>query len=274
MDIASTKKLDNGVTMPALGFGVYKVGDKEAEQSVLWALEAGYRHIDTAKVYENEKGVGRAIKAGGVKREEIFVTTKLWNQDMRDNRQKAAFEQSLKDLGTDYVDLYLIHWPVPNFAESWNILEQIYRTGKARAIGVSNFQIHHLERLAETREIAPMVNQIESHPLLTQKDLTGYCRQKGIICEAWSPLGGEGARILEEKTIRDIAAKHGRTEAQVVLRWDLQRNVVPLPKSVHRERIESNADLFDFTLGDGDMAAIDAMNKNKRVGPDPDNFNF
>ena len=274
MDMSTTRKLRNGVLMPVLGYGVFKASDKEAEQGVLWALEAGYRHIDTAKIYGNEAGVGRAIAASGIPREQLFVTTKLWNDDMRKNRQREAFDQSLKDLNLKYVDLYLIHWPVENFAESWKIMEEILASKRARAVGVSNFQIHHLETLQKSSTEIPAVNQIESHPLLTQEPLLEYCTGKGIVCQAWSPLGGEGGKVLKEKTIVGIAEKYGRTPAQIVLRWDLQRGFVPLPKSVHKERIISNADLFDFELDDTDMKAISAMNRNHRFGSDPDTFTF
>jgi len=274
MDITSTKKLHNGVMIPRLGFGVFRASVEDTVKSVKWALEAGYRHIDTAKIYGNEAAVGKAVKESGIPRDKIFITTKLWNQDMRDNRQEEAFEQSLKDLGMDYVDLYLIHWPVPNFAESWNILEKLYKEKKIRAIGVSNFQIHHLEELAQTQVVMPVVNQIECHPYLTQQPLIHFCRGMDIAVEAWGPLGGQGADIMEQKTIRDIAEKHERTPAQVILRWHLQHDVIPLPKSVHRERVFSNADLYDFNLDEGDIAAIDAMNQDKRLGADPDNFSF
>ena len=274
MDITTKKTLNNGVQMPILGYGVFLADNEETERGVLWALEAGYRHIDTAAYYGNEKAVGKAVKSSGLKRNEVFVTTKLWNQDQRDKRQREAFEKSLDELGLEYVDLYLIHWPVSNFPETWNILEDILKSGKAKAIGVSNFQPRHLDKLAETATVTPAVNQVESHPLLTQKPLIEYCAKKGIACQAWSPLGGKGARILDEKTIKDLADKHGRTPAQIVLRWDLQRGITPLPKSVHQERIISNARLFDFSLGDDDMAVIDAMNKNKRGGPDPDHVDF
>ena len=274
MDINTKKRLRNGVEIPILGFGVWKASDKEAEQSVLWALEAGYRHIDTAKIYGNEAGVGRAVNASGIPRDQIFVTTKLWNDDMRKKRERAAFEQSLKDLCLEYVDLYLVHWPVAQFAESWKVMEEILASKQARAIGVCNFQIHHLEALLQTAREIPAVNQIESHPLLTQQPLLQYCEAKDMACEAWSPLGGEGARMLQEETIVGIAEKYGKTPAQIILRWDLQRGFIPLPKSVHKERIASNAALFDFTLDDADMAAINAMNQDKRIGPDPDNFPF
>lgn len=274
MDISSTITLHNGGAMPRLGFGVFRASVKDAETSVRWALEAGYRHIDTAKIYGNEAAVGRAVKGSGLMREHIFVTTKLWNADMRAGRQMAAFEESLNELGMDYVDLYLIHWPVENFVESWKILEEIHASGRAKAIGVSNFQPHHLDTLLQTAQIVPAVNQVESHPYLTQKPLMDYCAQKGIVCEAWGPLGGQGAQIMAEQTIGDIADKHGKTPAQVILRWDLQRGIVPLPKSVHRERIFSNAELYDFALDDEDMRAIEAMNRDQRLGADPDNFSF
>lgn len=266
--------LRNGVAIPQLGFGVFKVSDKEAEQAVAWALEAGYRHIDTAAVYGNETGVGKAFRASRLRRKDVFVTTKLWNTDMRAKQQHDALDHSLSKLDMDYVDLYLIHWPVENFAESWKVLEDIYASGRARAIGVSNFQIHHLEKLMETAWETPMVNQIECHPLLAQQPLIDYCVQKGIVCEAWGPFGGEGARLLHESEIMALAEKYGRSPAQIIVRWHVQRGVIPLTKSVHKERIASNRDVYDFTLNSADMAAIAAMNRNSRFGADPDNFNF
>ena len=274
MTLTNSRVLRNGVVMPVPGLGVAYTSDEDAEKAVLWALEAGCRHVDTAKIYANEGGVGRAIAASGIPREDIFVTTKLWNDDMRNNRQREAFEQSLKDLGLDYVDLYLIHWPVGNFVESWKIMEDILASKRTRAIGVSNFQIHHLKELWRASGEIPAVNQIESHPLLTQYPLLEYCAEKDIACQAWSPLGGEGGAVLKEEAVVSVAAKHGKSPAQVVLRWDLQRGIVPLPRSTRKERIISNLDIFDFELDDADMAAIDALDRGHRFGPDPDNFSL
>ncbi|KDE48947.1 glyoxal reductase [Geobacillus sp. CAMR12739] len=266
--------LHNGVKMPWVGLGVYKVKEgEEVRSAVRTALEIGYRHVDTAAFYENEEGVGQAIRESGIPREQVFVTTKVWNTDQGYETTLKAFDKSLKKLGFDYVDLYLVHWPVKGkYKETYKALEKLYKDGYVRAIGVSNFQIHHLQDVMADCEIKPMVNQVEYHPRLTQKELLTFCRENGIQLEAWSPLmRGE---ILSEPTIVDIGRKYGKTPAQVVLRWDLQRGVVTIPKSVTPARIKENADIFDFSLTDEEMKQIDALNLNKRVGPDPDNFNF
>lgn len=266
--------LHNGVKMPWVGLGVYKVKEgEEVKSTVRTALEIGYRHIDTAAFYENEEGVGQAIRESGIPREQVFVTTKVWNTDQGYETTLKAFDASLKKLGFDYVDLYLVHWPVKGkYKETYKALEKLYKDGYVRAIGVSNFQIHHLQDVLADCEIKPMVNQVEYHPRLTQKELLTFCRKNGIQLEAWSPLmRGE---ILTEPTIVEIGKKYGKTPAQVVLRWDLQHGVVTIPKSVTPARIKENADIFDFSLTDEEMKQIDALNLNKRVGPDPDNFNF
>ncbi|KZE97273.1 Glyoxal reductase [Geobacillus stearothermophilus] len=266
--------LHNGVQMPWVGLGVYKVKEgEEVKSAVRTALEIGYRHIDTAAFYENEEGVGQAIRESGIPREQVFVTTKVWNTDQGYETTLKAFDASLKKLGFDYVDLYLVHWPVKGkYKETYKALEKLYKDGYVRAIGVSNFQIHHLQDVLADCEIKPMVNQVEYHPRLTQKELLTFCRENGIQLEAWSPLmRGE---ILTEPTIVEIGKKYGKTPAQVVLRWDLQHGVVTIPKSVTPARIKENADIFDFSLTDEEMKQIDALNLNKRVGPDPDNFNF
>ncbi|OQP06871.1 aldo/keto reductase [Geobacillus sp. 46C-IIa] len=266
--------LHNGVQMPWVGLGVYKVKEgEEVKSAVRTALEIGYRHIDTAAFYENEEGVGQAIRESGIPREQVFVTTKVWNTDQGYETTLKAFDTSLKKLGFDYVDLYLVHWPVKGkYKETYKALEKLYKDGYVRAIGVSNFQIHHLQDVLADCEIKPMVNQVEYHPRLTQKELHAFCRENGIQLEAWSPLmRGE---ILNEPTIVEIGKKYGKTPAQVVLRWDLQNGVVTIPKSVTPARIKENADLFDFSLTDEEMKRIDALNLNKRIGPDPDNFNF
>ncbi|EPR28093.1 Aldo/keto reductase family protein [Geobacillus sp. WSUCF1] len=268
------RTLHNGVKMPWVGLGVYKVKEgKEVRSAVRTALEIGYRHVDTAAFYENEEGVGQAIRESGIPREQVFVTTKVWNTDQGYETTLKAFDKSLKKLGFDYVDLYLVHWPVKGkYKETYKALEKLYKDGYVRAIGVSNFQIHHLQDVMADCEIKPMVNQVEYHPRLTQKELLTFCRENGIQLEAWSPLmRGE---ILSEPTIVDIGRKYGKTPAQVVLRWDLQHGVVTIPKSVTPARIKENADIFDFSLTDEEMKQIDALNLNKRVGPDPDNFNF
>ncbi|KJE28030.1 aldo/keto reductase family protein [Geobacillus kaustophilus] len=266
--------LHNGVKMPWVGLGVYKVKEgEEVRSAVRTALEIGYRHVDTAAFYENEEGVGQAIRESGIPREQVFVTTKVWNTDQGYEATLKAFDRSLKKLGFDYVDLYLVHWPVKGkYKETYRALEKLYKDGYVRAIGVSNFHIHHLQDVLADCEIKPMVNQVEYHPRLTQKELHAFCRENGIQLEAWSPLmRGE---ILSEPTIVDIGRKYGKTPAQVVLRWDLQHGVVTIPKSVTPARIKENADIFDFSLTDEEMKQIDALNLNKRVGPDPDNFNF
>jgi len=259
-----------------LGLGVFKAPEgSAARQAVLWALEAGYRHIDTAAIYGNEASVGEGLTLSGLDRKDVFITTKLWNEDMRQGRQEAAFHDSLKRLKLDYVDLYLIHWPVPGkYEESWKVMEKLYKEGKIRAIGVSNFHRHHLESLEKIAEVMPMVNQIECHPLLKQQELVEYCQSKNMAVTAWSPLGGQGSGLLDSPVLKEIAGRYGKSPAQIILRWDLQRGIITIPKSVHKERIQQNADIFDFELSTSDMNAINAMNKDQRTGADPDNFHF
>ncbi|MGX1901795.1 aldo/keto reductase [Thermolongibacillus altinsuensis] len=266
--------LHNGVKMPWLGLGVWKMEDREEViRAVKTALEIGYRHIDTAAIYKNEEGVGQAIKESGVPREEIFITTKVWNSDQGYETTLQAFETSLQKLGLDYVDLYLVHWPVKEkYKETYKALEKLYKEGRVRAIGVSNFQIHHLEDLMADCEIKPMVNQVEYHPRLSQKELHAFCKKHGIQLEAWSPL--MQGKLLDDPTLIEIGKKYGKSPAQVILRWDLQNEVVTIPKSVKPHRIKENADLFDFELTAEDMEKIDALNKDERIGPDPDNFDF
>ncbi|WP_350019862.1 aldo/keto reductase [Priestia flexa] len=273
-NLQSTTKLANGVEMPWFGLGVFKVEDgQQVIDSVKWAINAGYKSIDTAKIYENEEGVGQAIKEAGVPREDLFITTKVWNSDQGYDSTLEAFETSLNKLGLDYLDLYLIHWPVEGkYKDTWRALEKLYKDGKVKAIGVSNFQIHHLEDLMKDAEVKPMVNQVELHPLLTQVELRDFCKKNDIQIEAWSPLAqGE---LLDNAVLKEIADKHGKSTAQVILRWDLQSEIVTIPKSVKEHRIVENASIFDFELSQEDMAKIDALNKNHRVGPDPDNFDF
>lgn len=272
-NIKDTATLHNGVAMPWLGLGVWKSKEgSEVVEAVKMALSAGYRSIDTAAAYGNEAGVGQGIAASGVKREEIFVTTKVWNADQGYDTTLAAFDTSMDKLGLDVLDLYLIHWPTKGkYKETWKALEKLYKDGKVRAIGVCNFQTHHLEDLMRDAEIVPMVNQVEYHPLLTQKPLLAYCKQHNIQLEAWSPLMQGN---LDQPELAKLADKYGKTPAQIILRWDLQHGVITIPKSVRQHRIEENAAIFDFELSAEDMAAIDALNENRRFGPDPDNFNF
>lgn len=261
--------------MPWFGLGVFQIhSDAETETVVRTAIDHGYRSVDTAALYRNERGVGRAIRTCGLPREQLFVTTKVWNDDMRRGRVEAAFEDSLKKLGLDYVDLYLLHWPIKgHIVESWRALEKLHRAGRIKAIGVSNYMIPHLEELLGAAEIVPAVNQIEYHPYLQSKPLVEHCRRKGIQVEAWSPLMQAGA-LLKDPTLVRIAEKHGKSAAQVILRWDVQGGVITIPKSVRAERIAGNADIFDFELSDEEMAAIAALDRNERNGADPMNFRF
>ena len=272
--IQDTATLHNGVAIPWLGLGTWKAAEGgDVEQAIGSALELGYRSIDTATVYGNEAGVGRAIADSSIARDELFVTTKVWNSDQGYDSTLAAFDASLQRLGLDHVDLYLVHWPVQGkYKQTWKALEQIYRDGRARAIGVSNFLEHHLRDLLAEAEVVPMVNQIEFHPHLVQPDLLAFCREQRIQVEAWSPLmRGEVFEIAE---IREIAETHGKTPAQVVLRWNLQHAVVTIPKSVRREHIAANADLFDFRLSDEEMNTLDRLDQHRRIGPDPDHVDF
>lgn len=265
--------LRNGVSMPWLGLGVWKVNEgQEVEHSVRHAIQTGYASIDTAAAYGNEEGVGRAIRDSGAPRDSLFVTTKVWNARQGYESTLQAFEDSRSKLGLEVIDLYLIHWPVKGkYKDTWRALEKLYKDGAVRAIGVSNFQVHHLQELLDGCEVTPMVNQVEFHPLLTQKPLLAFCREHGIQLEAWSPLMQGN---LELPLLAELSAKYGKTAAQVVLRWDLQHGVVTIPKSVTAHRIEENANVFDFELSEEDMARLDALNQDKRFGPDPDHFNF
>ncbi|WP_320776083.1 aldo/keto reductase [Streptomyces sp. CRN 30] len=267
--------LNNGVEMPQLGFGVWQVPDDEAEQAVATALEAGYRSIDTAAIYGNERGTGKALAASGLPREELFVTTKLWNSEQGYDSTLRAFDASLEKLGLEYVDLYLIHWPTPakdTYTDTYKAFEKLYADGRAKAIGVSNFLPEHLDRLIDATSVVPAVNQIELHPHLQQQESREYHAQRGIATEAWSPLG-QGKGLLEVPAIVAIAQKHGRTPAQVVLRWHLQIGNVVIPKSVTPSRIKENIDVFDFSLDDEDVAAIAALNEDRRIGPNPADVN-
>lgn len=273
-DINGTVTLANGVTMPYLGLGVFKVKDgEEVVNAVTYALDAGYRHIDTAAAYQNENGVGKAVQQHQVPREEVFITSKLWNSQQGYDAAIRAFHQSIQRLKTDYLDLYLIHWPVKEkYKESWKALETLYNEGKIKAIGVSNFLRHHLDDLLQSSNITPMVNQVEFHPYLVQQELLDFCLSNNIRYEAWSPLMQGEAFEMEE--LKSLAQKYGKSVAQLILRWDLQKGVVTIPKSVHANRIKENAQLFDFEISTEDVAKMDSLDRGKRFGPDPDNFNF
>ncbi|USG67157.1 aldo/keto reductase [Brevibacillus ruminantium] len=271
--LADTTVLNNGVKMPWLGLGVWKVkeGD-EVQRAILSALETGYRAIDTAAVYGNEAGVGDAIRDSGIARDQLFITTKVWNSDQGYETTLKAFDESMKKLRLDYLDLYLVHWPVKGkYVDTWKALEKLYRDGYVRSIGVSNFKVHHLQDLKQHSEIVPAVDQVEYHPLLTQNELLAYCKENGIQMEAWSPLMQGN---LDQPVLAEIGQKYGKSAAQVVLRWDLQNGVVTIPKSVTPERIRQNADVFDFTLTSEEMERISALNQDKRFGPDPDHIDF
>ncbi|KOO42694.1 aldo/keto reductase [Priestia koreensis] len=264
--------LHNGVHMPWFGLGVYKVEEGQtAVDSVRLAIQHGYRSIDTASFYKNEESVGKGIRESGIPREELFITTKVWNTEQGYDETLATFDQSLTKLGLDYIDLYLIHWPVKEtFKETWRALEKLYKDEKVRAIGVSNFNINHLERLLEDATVKPMVNQVEYHPLLSQEELHQYCKENGIQLEAWSPL--MRGQLLENPVLLDIANKYSKSTAQIVLRWDLQNGVVTIPKSTKEQRIVENASIFDFQLTDDEMKRISNLNENKRSGTDPATF--
>ena len=277
-NLKDTTTLHNGVNMPWFGLGVFKVEEgPELVNAVKTAIKHGYRSIDTAAIYENETGVGQGIQEGlkeaGITREDLFVTSKVWNSDLGYESTIAAYEASLERLGLDYLDLYLIHWPVEGkYKDAWRALETLYKEGRVKAIGVSNFQIHHLEDLMKDAEVKPMVNQVERHPRLTQKELQAFCQEHGIQLEAWSPL--MQGQLLDNDVLQGIADKHGKSVAQVILRWDLQQGVVVIPKSTKEHRIVENADVFDFELSKEEMETIDGLNQDHRVGPDPDNFDF
>ncbi|MFI1796252.1 aldo/keto reductase [Streptomyces sp. NPDC020379] len=268
--------LNNGVEMPQLGYGVWQVPDDQAFDAVTTALETGYRSIDTAAVYENERGVGKAIAASDLPRGELFVTTKVWNSDHGYDPTLRAFDASLERLGLDYVDLYLIHWPVPardTFVDTYKALEKLQADGRARAIGVCNFQPAHLERLIAETSVVPAVNQIELHPNLAQSELRAYHARHGIATEAWSPLG-QGKGLLSDPVVVRLAAKHDRTPAQIVLRWHLQLGNVVIPKSVTPSRIRENLDVFGFELDGEDLRALAGLDNGTRLGPDPDEFDL
>ena len=282
--VNSPIKLNNGVEIPCVGYGTFRTDPAVTAQAVQDAIAAGYRHIDTAKVYENEVGVGQGIKAAGVPREELFVTSKLWNTDRGYEATKAAFQASLDRLGLDYLDLYLIHWPANEKqfgadaakinAETWRAMEELYEAGKIRAIGLSNFMPHHVAELLKTAKIKPMVDQIEVHPGWTHVEEIKKLQAMDIVVEAWGPLGGQGATVLVDPTMQKIAAAHGKSTAQVSLRWILQQGVVPLPKSVHVDRIKQNMELFDFELSNEEMQTIAVLPNLGGQCKDPDDVDF
>lgn len=267
-------KLNNGVEMPWFGLGVWQVKDgEEAKDSVKAAIKAGYVGIDTAAAYKNEKSVGEAIRESGANLDDLFITSKVWNGDQGYDETLAAFDATMEKLGLDVLDLYLIHWPVEGkYKDTWRAMEKLYKDGRIRAIGVSNFQPHHLDDLLADAEVVPAVNQIEFHPLLTQNDLLNYCAQKGIQVEAWSPLAR--GLLFDNEVVKGLGDKYGKSPAQILLRWVLDKGVVVLTRSVKESRIVENADLFDFVLTPEDVTALEELNKNQRTGPDPDNFDF
>ena len=270
-NIMDKTELYNKVKMPWLGYGTYKAHDNELVEGIKYALSFGYRLIDTAEMYENEEEVGKAIRESRIPREEIFITSKVWNTNQGYESTLRSFENSLKRLGVDYLDLYLIHWPVRGkYIETWKALEKIYKEGRVRAIGVSNFLIHHLKDIIDNCEIVPMVNQVEFHPYLLQKDLLEFCKKNKIQLEAWSPI--MRGKVNDIPQIVEIAKKYNKTPAQIALRWDLQHEVVTIPKSVHKERIKENAEIFDFELTEEEMRIIDSLDQNKRFGANPDDF--
>ncbi len=270
-----TVKLNNGVEMPQIGFGVFQVPDAETTAAVTAALEAGYRSIDTAAAYQNEAGVGQALASSGIAREDLFITTKLWNADQGYDQTLAAFERSRKLLGLDYLDLYLIHWPAPElgkYADSWRALEKLSSDGVVRAIGVSNFEPAHLSELTATASVVPAVNQVELHPYLIQPEVRAYGNEHGIATEAWSPLA-KGGSLLSEPLVEQLAKTHDRTPAQIVLRWHLQLGNIIIPKSVTPSRIAENLNILDFTLTADDVTTLSTLDRDERTGPNPNTFN-
>jgi 2,5-diketo-D-gluconate reductase A len=276
MATVPTITLNNGIEIPQLGFGVYQVPPEDTKDAVLAALEVGYRHIDTAEMYGNEAGVGEGIRASGIPREEVFVTSKLNNGFHAHDDALKAFDGTLEALKSDYVDLFLIHWPLPgidvDYVETWKAMEEIYRSGRARSVGVSNFNAHHLRKLFGETEVRPAVNQIEVHPYLTQDELRAFDADHEIATEAWSPIAQ--GKVLDDPTILRVAERYGKTASQVTLRWHVQRGDIVFPKSVTRSRVEENFDIFDFELSEDDLREITALNRDERTGPDPDTFNY
>ncbi|MGZ4426869.1 MAG: aldo/keto reductase [Nocardioidaceae bacterium] len=275
MSVVPNITLNNGIEIPQLGFGVFQIKPEETKQATLAALEVGYRHIDTAEMYGNEKEVGEAVRASKIDRDDIFVTSKLNNGFHAYDEALTAFDQTLKDLAFDYLDLFLVHWPLPgvgDFVETWKAMEEIYGSGRVKAVGVSNFNPHHLRRLHGETTVVPAVNQVEIHPYFGNEDVRAFDAEHGIATEAWSPIAQ--GKVLDDATLVRIAESHGKTPAQVTLRWHIQRGDIVFPKSVTRSRVEENFDIFDFELSGTDMTDITALNKDERIGPDPDTFNY
>lgn len=267
--------LNNGLKMPQLGFGVWQVPDEKVTSVVSKALEVGYHSIDTAKVYDNERGVGKALAQSDVPREEMFITTKVWNTDQGYENTIKAFDASLERLGLDYVDLYLIHWPTPEFdeyVETYKALEKLYSDGRVKAIGVCNFNIEHLQRLLDECDVKPVLNQVECHPYFQQNELKEFCQKHDIFVEAWSPLN-QGGAVLNDEVVKQLAVQYGKTPAQVIIRWHLQSNTIVIPKSVTPSRIEENFKVFDFELSQEDMKKIEGIDRNERKGPEPSQMN-
>jgi len=266
--------LNNGVTIPQLGFGVFQIPPDATRKATLTALEVGYRHVDTAQMYGNEAGVGQAVRDSGLDRGDVFVTSKLNNSFHAYDDALAAFDKSLAELEFDYLDLFLVHWPMPavgDFVETWRAMEEIYRSGRSKAIGVSNFQPNHLDRLRAETDVLPAVNQVEVHPYFTQTDVRSYGVEHGIVTEAWSPIAQ--GKVLDDPTIGRIAKRYGKTPAQVTLRWHIQRGDVVFPKSATRSRVQENFAIFDFELADDDVTDISLLDREERIGPHPDKFN-
>jgi len=268
--------LNNNYRIPQIGLGVYQNPDgKSTKDSVKWAIETGYRMVDTAAIYKNEIGVGEAIKESGISRNEIFVTTKVWNEEIRNHNTLNAIKESLKKLQLEYVDLILLHWCVDGFLDAYKDLESAYKLGLVKAIGLSNFSIEQIKQVEEIMEIPPMMNQIESHPYFDNQELIDYCLDKNIAVTVWRPLGGGVVNnVMSDKLIVELAEKYHKTPAQIIIRWHIQRGVVVIPKSVHQERIKQNFDVFDFELSTEDFKLINSLNKNERTGPAPENVSF
>ena len=270
------QELNNGLKIPVLGLGVFRMDDKkEAYKSIRKAIDLGYRHIDTAMIYENEEPVGKAIRESGVERADFFVTTKLWIDDIKNDNAQNALDSSLRKLGLDYVDLYLVHWPIKDkYVSIWKDMEKIAATDKVRAVGVSNYQENHIKEILDLRSLVPAVNQIELHPYLSQNDLVEFCTQHNIKIESWSPLCANKNNLLDEQILKDLADKYSKTPAQIILRWNIERGLIVIPKSSNPGRQKENIDLFDFSLTAEDIEKVNSLNKDLRVGPHPDVVGF